>query len=141
VVPRVVLDTNVFVSALRSNRGASFRLLSEIDSGRFQICVSVPLVLEYEAALFRQARSLGLSRRDASDVLDYICSVARRQSIFLLWRPQLRDPGDDMVLEAAVAAGCRYIVTFNKRDFESSRPFSVRAVTPQELLQTIGVLK
>lgn len=140
-MPRVVLDTNVLASALRSNRGASFRLLSEIDSGRFEICVSVPLVLEYEAVLFRQARSLGLSRRDASDVLDYICSVARRQSIFFLWRPQLRDPGDDMVLEAAVAAGCRYIVTFNKRDFESSRPFPIRAVTPQEFLQTIGVLK
>ena len=140
-MPRVVIDTNVLVSALRSNRGASFRLLSEIDSGRSEICVSVPLVLEYEAALFRQARSLGLSRRDASDVLDYVCSVARRQSIFFLWRPQLRDPGDDMVLEAAVAAGCRYIVTFNKRDFESSRPFPVRVVTPQEFLKTIGVLK
>lgn len=140
-MPRVVIDTNVLVSALRSNRGASFRLLSEIDSGRFEICVSVPLVLEHEAAIFRQARSLGLSRRDASDVLDYVCSVARRQSIFFLWRPQLRDPGDDMVLEAAVAAGCRYIVTFNKRDFESSRPFPVRVVTPQEFLQTIGVLK
>ncbi|MBS1107857.1 MAG: hypothetical protein H6Q91_3359, partial [Deltaproteobacteria bacterium] len=93
------------VSTLRSNRGASFRLLSEIDSGRFETCVSVPLVLEYEAALFRQARSVGLSRREASDALDYICSVARRQFIFFLWRPQLRDPGDDMVLEAAVAAG------------------------------------
>jgi len=141
VAPRIVLDTNVLVSALRSNRGASFRLLSEIDSGRFEICVSVPLILEYEVALFRHARSLGLSRRDVSDFLDYVCSVARRQPIFFLWRPRLRDPGDDMVLEAAVAAGCRYIVTFNKRDFESGRPLPLRLATPREFLHTIGVLK
>jgi predicted nucleic acid-binding protein len=79
VAPRVVLDANVLVAALRSNRGASFRLVSEIDSGRFEVCVSVPLVLEYEATLVRQARSLGLTRRDVSDFLDYVCSVARRR--------------------------------------------------------------
>jgi len=141
VAPRIVLDTNVLVAALRSNRGASFRLVSELGSGRFEVCVSVPLVLEYEAVLVRQARSLGLTRRDISDVLDYVCSVARRQAIFFLWRPRLRDPGDDMVLEAAVAAGARYIVTFNKRDFESGHPLPVRLATPQEFLHTIGVLK
>lgn len=140
VAPRIVLDTNVLVAALRSNRGASFRLLSEIDSGAFEICVSVPLILEYEAVLFRHCRSLGLSRRDVTDILDYVCSVAHRQSIFFLWRPQLRDPRDDMVLEAAVAAGCRYIVTFNQRDFESSSLFSIRAVTPRQFLLAIGVL-
>jgi len=141
VAPRVVLDTNVLVSALRSNRGASFQLLSEVDSGRFEVCLSVPLVLEYEAVLFRQARTLGLARRDVTDVLDYLCSVAHRQSIFFLWRPQLRDPSDDMVLELAVAAGCRYIVTFNTKDFGTGRPFSLRVVTPREFLQTIGVIK
>jgi putative PIN family toxin of toxin-antitoxin system len=141
MAPRVVLDTNVLVAALRSNRGASFRLVSKIDSGRFEVCVSVPLVLEYEAVLSRQARSLGLTRRDVSDFLEYLCSVARRQPIFFLWRPRLRDPRDDMVLEAAVAAGCRYVVTFNKRDFESGDPLPVRVVTPREFLHTIGVLK
>jgi hypothetical protein len=64
---------------------------------------------------------------------------ARRQSIFFLWRPRLRDPGDDMVLEAAVAAGARSIITFNKRDFESGRPLPVRLATPQEFLRIIGV--
>jgi predicted nucleic acid-binding protein len=117
VAPRVVLNTNVLVAALRSNREASFRLLSEVDSGRFEVCLSVPLVL------------------------DYLCSVARRQSIFFLWRPQLRDPGDDMVLELAVAAGCRFIVTFNTRDFGPARSFSQRVLTPREFLQTIGVIQ
>ncbi len=138
---RIVLDTNVLVAGLRSNRGASFRLLSAIDSGLFELCVSVPLVLEYEATLTRQARSLRLSRRDLSDFLDYVCSVAWRQSIFFLWRLLLRDPRDDMVLEAAVSGGCRYIVTFNKRDFETTNPLPVRIVMPQEFLRTIGVVK
>jgi putative PIN family toxin of toxin-antitoxin system len=135
---RVVLDTNVVVSALRSNRGASFRLLSAVDSGRFEICLSVPLVLEYEAALYRQARSLGLTRRDVGFVLDYLCAVAHRQPIFFLWRPQLRDPQDDMVLELAVAAGCRFIVSFNKRDFAAARGFSVQVVNPRDFLRAIG---
>ncbi|HEX9640932.1 MAG TPA: putative toxin-antitoxin system toxin component, PIN family [Candidatus Krumholzibacteria bacterium] len=138
---RVVLDTNVVVSALRSRRGASFRLMSELDSGRFEVCVSVPLVVEYEAALMRQARTLGLSRREIGDFLDYFCSVARRQAIFFLWRPRLRDPGDDMVLEAAVAGGCGYIVTFNQRDFEPGVHLGVRAVTPQTFLRKIGVIE
>lgn len=98
-------------------------------------------MLEYEAALFRQARSLALSRRDVNDLLDYLCSVAHQQSIFFLWRPRLQDANDDMVLEAAVAGGCRYIVTFNKRDFGATRTFSLRVVTPREFLHAIGVVK
>ncbi len=141
MTPRVVLDTNVLVAALRSNRGASFRLLSEIGSARFEVCLSVPLMLEYETVLFRHARTLGLSRTDIGDVLDYICSVAHRQEIFFLWRPQLRDLADDMVLELAVAAGCQFIVSFNTRDFGSTRAFSLRVLTPREFLQTIGVIR
>ena len=136
--PRVVLDTNVIVAALRSNRGASFRVLSNVDSGSFEICLSVPLVLEYEAALHRDARSFGLTRRDVTDVLDDLCAIAHRQPIFFLWRPQLRDPQDDMVLELAVAAGCRFLVTFNTRDFDSADSFGVRVVTPHQFLQAIG---
>ena len=140
MTPRVVLDTNVVVAGLRSNRGASFRLLSLVDSGRFEICLSVPLVIEYEAALFRSARSLRITRGDLTDLLDYLCAVAHRQPIFFLWRPRLRDPHDDMVLELAVAAGCRQIVTFNTADFAGSEAFGVRVVTPRHFLGTIGAL-
>lgn len=102
--------------------------------------MSVPLVLAYEAALERKARSMGLTRSDIGDFLDYFCSVARRQEIFFLWRPRLRDPNDDMVLEAAVAGGCGYVVTFNQRDFEPGAHLGVRAVTPQKFLRKIGVI-
>jgi predicted nucleic acid-binding protein len=82
-----------------------------------------------------------LSWRSRSDVLDYLCAVAHRQSIFFLWRPQLRDPSDDMVLEVAVAAGCRCVVTFNRGDFGSGHPFSIRVVTPREFLKAIEVIR
>ncbi len=139
-VPRIVVDTNVLVAGLRSRQGAAFRLLSEIGRGRFEIALSVPLVLEYEDALLRHAPVTGSSRRDVDAVLDYCCSVARLQTIFFLWRPLLPDPKDDLVLELAVAAGCRTVVTYNVRDFRGGDSVGVSAVRPGPFLKTIGVL-
>lgn len=133
-----MIDTNVFVSALRSRRGASFRLLSLVDSGLFEVSLSVPLVLEYEDAAKRGSDELGLSHADIDDVLDYVCRVADRRRIHFLWRPVLRDPKDDLVLELAVEAGCQFIVTFNKRDFAGVEQFAVEVVTPREFLHVIG---
>jgi predicted nucleic acid-binding protein len=138
--PRVVLDTNVLVAGLRSRRGASFRLLTEVGRGKFEIALSVPLVLEYEDALLRHAPATGLSRRDVDVVLDYFCSVAHLQTIFFLWRPLLPDPKDDLVLELAVAAGCRTVVTYNVRDFRRSESLGVSAQRPGPFLKAIGVL-
>jgi len=136
----IVLDTNVFVSALRSRRGASFRLLSLVGTGRFDIALSAPLGLEYEGVAHRMLADLGGSGGDLSDILDYLCSVARHRPIFYLWRPTLADPKDDMVLELAVDAGAPVIVTFNVRDFIGADRFGVRAITPREYLQEIGDL-
>jgi len=72
-------------------------------------------------------------------VLDYLCEVAEAHEIFFLWRPFLRDPDDDMVLEIAVKAGCHTIVTFNKRDFVGIEQFTLEALTPGEFLKQIGV--
>ena len=138
----VVLDTNVLVAALRSRRGASFRLLSVLGQrADIQIHLSVPLVLEYEEAARAQATDLGLSSDDVDDVLDYLCSIAELHEIFYLWRPVLRDPKDDMVLELASAAGCDTIVTYNTRDFEGAEHFGIRVETAKEFLQRIGELK
>jgi putative PIN family toxin of toxin-antitoxin system len=139
-VPLVVLDTSVLVAAFRSRRGAAFRLLSRVSAGDFDIAVSVPLVLEYEDALLRQLADTSLSESDVDDVLDYLCSVAKRPEIFFLWRPLLRDPKDDLVAEVAVAAGCDAIVTYNRRDFAGVEQFGIRVRTPAELLRETGGL-
>jgi len=135
---RIVIDTNVFVSALRSSKGASHRILMLVGGAGFQIALSVPLVLEYEDAAKRMSAAIGLSNEEVDDIIDYLCSVAHCQEIHFLWRPMLRDARDDHVLELAVEAGCGLVVTFNVRDFAGSERFGVTAVTPGELLRRIG---
>ncbi|MGH9899112.1 MAG: putative toxin-antitoxin system toxin component, PIN family [Pyrinomonadaceae bacterium] len=135
---RVVIDTNVFVSSLRSKHGASFKLLSLIGSEKFDLNISVPLIFEYEDAAKRQARQTGLTYEDIDDILDYICKVATHRQIFFLWRPFLKDPKDDLVLELAVEASCNYIITHNIRDFVGTERFGLKIITPKEFLQVIG---
>ncbi|MEW6364051.1 MAG: putative toxin-antitoxin system toxin component, PIN family [Acidobacteriota bacterium] len=140
-VYQIVIDTNVLIAALRSRRRASYRLLSLIDSGKYQANLSVPLVLEYEAVAKRLVGEIPLTRRDIDVILDYVCSVAHHRQIYYLWRPFLSDPRDDMVLELAVTGKCDFIVTFNKSDFEGVERFGLNALTPKEFLQKIGVVK
>jgi putative PIN family toxin of toxin-antitoxin system len=140
-VPLVVLDTSVLVAALRSRQGASFEILSQVGSRAFDIAVSVPLVLEYEDALIRHLSATALNETDMRDIIDYMCKVAIRQEIFFLWRPLLRDPGDDLVLELAVAANCDAIVTHNLRDFAGVERFDLRAVSPGTFLNELRGLK
>src|SRR3989338_7665426 len=120
---KVVIDTNVLVTGLRSNKGASFKLLENIGSSKFQPVVSVPLVFEYEAALIFDKTNSGLSTQDVRDVLDYLCSVSSQAKISYLWRPQLTDPKDDFVLELAVNGQCDFIITYNRRDFLEAGKF------------------
>jgi putative PIN family toxin of toxin-antitoxin system len=137
---QIVIDTNVFIAALRSRRGASHKLLLLIRSGKFEINISVPLVLEYEDAAKRFIQNIPLTKQDIDNILDYLCTVANRKKIYYLWRPFLKDPKDDMVLELAVAASCDFIVTYNKRDFQGVERFGIKVVTPGEFLEKIGEL-
>jgi putative PIN family toxin of toxin-antitoxin system len=139
-LPQVVIDTNVLIAALRSQYGASYKLLMLLDSGLFEINLSVPLALEYEDVSQRMAYKLGLTSDDIDDILDYIISVANRHEVHYLWRPFLKDPQDDMVLEIAVASGAKTIVTYNKADFAGVEQFGIAVLTAQEFLQQIGVL-
>jgi putative PIN family toxin of toxin-antitoxin system len=138
--PRIVLDTNVLVAAIRSRNGASFQILQLVRHDRVRLVLSVPLVLEYEDALKRSGRAAGLSNRDIDDLIDYLCSVGEHREIFFLWRPSLKDPNDDMVLEVAVEAGCDHIVTHNVKDFAGAERYRVSIVTPGDLLRTMGEL-
>lgn len=135
---QIVIDTNVWIAALRSKRGASHRLLSLIGSGKFEVNISVPLILEYEDVAKRFIGEISLNARDINDILDYTCQVANHRQIHYLWRPFLRDPGDDMVLELAVTANCNFIVTFNQSDFQGTQQFGIVVITPQEFLRKIG---
>lgn len=135
----IVLDTNVLVAATRSRRGASFKLLSLVGTGSFDVVLSVPLVLEYEYALRKSASATGLSQTDISQLLDYLCRVSRRQEIYFLWRPILRDPFDDMVLEVAVASSASHIVTFNKADFAGADRFGLTVSSPAEFIKSEGL--
>lgn len=137
---RLVLDTNVVVSGLRSRRGASFGVLELLGTDKFQPCISVPLALEYEDVLLRQAGELGLSASDIGNFIDYLCRIADRHKVFYLWRPILKDPDDDMVLELAISANCSAIVTYNKRHFEGVRRFGIEIMDARELLQQLGEL-
>jgi putative PIN family toxin of toxin-antitoxin system len=138
---RIVLDTNVILSTLRSKRGASHKLISLVGiSDRFEIYLSVPLVLEYADVLNRQSNDLGLTHQDIDDVLDYLCSAGQRRQIFFLWRTVLRDPKDEFVLELAVEGGCDLIITYNQRDFAGIERFGLRSMTPRDFLRLIEVL-
>ena len=134
---RVVLDTNVLIAGLRSAAGASFQLLQRLGGEAFTLCVSVPLVLEYEAVAKRQSRELGLSYADIDDVLDYVCRIAEPHAIFYLWRPFLPDPRDDLVLELAVEAQAGCIVTHNLRDFAGTEQFGIDILSPGAFLRRL----
>ena len=133
---KVVLDSNVLVAALRSNQGASFAVLREVGAdASFEVALSVPLVLEYESVLNRRTE---LATDDIEKVIDYLCSVGDLREIHFLWRPFLRDPADEMVLEVAVEARAEVIVTHNVRDFRGvEKAFGVRVLRPKEFLQEL----
>ena len=139
-IPQVVIDTNVIVAGLRSKQGASYKLLSLVGTGRFEIHLSVPVAFEYEAVLNRKSNELQLLKADVEAFIDYQCSVAKRHRIFYLWRPILPDPNDDMILELAASAGCDFIITHNLRHYPGVEQFGVRAIDPGSFLQRLGVI-
>ena len=136
-----MLDTNVMVAALKSKRGASYKLLSIIDQDKFQISISVPLIIEYEYALKRTDLNILLTDSEIDDILDYICQIADKREIFYLWRPYLKDPKDDMVLELAVESESDYIITYNQKDFKEVSKFGIKTLTPKAFLRKIGEIK
>lgn len=139
-LPHIVIDTNVLVSALRSRDGTAFRLLELIPRKKFQIHLSVPLVMEYRDVLLRQLPNLYVDEYDIGILIGYLCTEGKLHDIYYLWRPTLRDPNDEMVLEIAMKAQCDYIVTFNQKDFRGSEQFDVEIISPQAFLREIGEL-
>jgi putative PIN family toxin of toxin-antitoxin system len=129
---KVVLDTCVVVSALRSSEGASFLLLQRVVDGSLRLQVSTALMLEYEEVLCR-AGMVPLAFSQVIDFLDAIAALADWIEIRYRLRPLADDPGDDMVVECAYNADA-VLVTHNLRDFESARPV-VLVVPPAAVLR------
>ena len=129
---RVVLDTSVMVAAVRSRTGASRVWLNAVLLGQHTALVSVALVLEYEAVLTRPSHLQSARATEAQIIrlLDGLCSVAEQVPTTSLWRPVLKDPNDEMVLEAAAQGGADLLLTFNVRDFAGCERFKVNAIAP-----------
>jgi putative PIN family toxin of toxin-antitoxin system len=137
---RLLLDTDVVVAAMRSPRGASAELLRRIDGGKATMLLSVALALEYEAMciLAEHCMAAGISYAEASVFVDGLIAMAEPVQSHFRWRPQLRDPGDEMVLEAAVNGRADAIVTFNEKDLrEARRSFGLAVIRPGEALRRI----
>lgn len=134
----MILDTDVIVAAIRSASDASAEIVRSVLRGELIIEATVALVLEYEAVVTR-AEHLhvgGLTEIEALEIIDALAALAHPVSIHFHWRPQLRDADDEMVLEAAINAQSRTIVTFNKRDFAAAAyRFGVTIATPAEFLE------
>ena len=135
-----MLDTNVVVAAMRSPAGASAALLRAARQNRLTPLGNVALALEYEATCRRADHILasGLTPAEAAIFVDAMIAMLEPVETHFLWRPQLRDPGDELVLEAAVNGRAEAIVTFNRRDFGAAPGrFGVVVLTPREAMRRI----
>jgi len=116
--PIVVVDTNVLVAGLRGV-GAGNKLLLACLDGRFVPVIGATLLAEYEEVVRRESVFRGgrLTLREREEFLDIFLSVCKWTRIYFAWRPNLRDEGDNHLIELAVASSARFLVTQNLRDF------------------------
>lgn len=138
---KIIIDTCVLVSALKSQFGASFKILSLLKSDLFKIHLSTALVLEYEDVLKRPALKLNLTTDEIDKLLDILCLIGEKRQIFFQWRPLLSDEKDNFVGELAINSQADAIVTHNVKDFQNIKQFGIKVLTPQEFLQLIGEIK
>ena len=135
---RIVLDTCVLVAAARSRTGASFKLVSSLPSDQFELALTVALYMEWQEVLTRpEHMPAGITTMQVQSFLRYLTSLAHLQDVHFLWRPFLRDPDDDMVLECAVASSASIIVTHNVKDFRRAESLHVKAMSPGDFLAHI----
>lgn len=135
---QIVLDTNVLVSAFRSRFGSAYKLVSLIGKSQFELNISVALAFEYETVLKRPDQKIFLSSDDVDRLVNFICKISNLHDIHYLWRPTLRDPNDDFLLELALGSQAEYIVTFNTKDFLLAKGGFLKVGTPSEFLRLIG---
>lgn len=129
----IVVDTNVLVAGLRSRSGVSRKMIRAMLARRIEFGASPAMFLEYEAVLSRagQLAAFGLTLDEVHEFLDGLALLVTPIGLNFLWRPQLNDPADEMVLEAAVNGMASALVTWNVRDFKpAADKFGLRVITP-----------
>ncbi len=134
---KLVLDTDVIVAAMRSPSGASAAIVRLARQGRVTLLVSVALALEYEAVCSRLEHRLAadLSEDEVNVLIDAISALAQPVRMHFLWRPQLSDPCDEMVLATAINGKAEALVTFNAKDFGGAPGhFGVDLLLPREVM-------
>jgi predicted nucleic acid-binding protein len=137
---RLVMDTDAIVAAMRSPRGASAALLRAARAGRVTLLATAPLCLEYEDVCSRPEHldAAGLTSSDLAVFLDAVVDLVEPVETWFLWRPQLRDPGDELVLEAAVNGRAAAIATFNRRDFRAAAGrFGLDILLPADAIRRV----
>lgn len=135
---RCVLDTNIIVAAMRSPAGASAALLTAARQSALTMLCTVALALEYEATcrLAEHRMAAGLSLEETEVFIDAILAMVEPVELHFLWRPQLRDPASEFVLETAINGRATAIVTFNRRDFGTvPARFGIEVLRPGEALR------
>lgn len=133
---RVVVDTNVVVAALRSSRGASAALLRLVVAREVTLLVNVALALEYEAKCIDHAAAAALTVAEATLFAKTLIDIAEKVENFFSWRPMLRDPGDDMILETAINGRASAIVSYNHKDFgDVPQTFSISLLKPYDVVR------
>lgn len=140
---KLVIDTNVLVAATRNRLGPSFALMQVIRRRAATMCCSPALFLEYEDVLRRplQLSASGLLDSDVDAILNELAGLMKPVITHYQWRPQLRDPADEMVLEAAANAQAHAIVTYNLRDFSPAARFGIAVLNPEQTFRQFQISK
>jgi len=140
-LPRLTIDTNILVAATRNSAGPSFALMHLVRHAAVTLCCSPALFLEYEDVLKRsdQLASSGLNGADIDAILNELAGLILPVKTHYQWRPQLRDPADEMVLEVAVNAQVDAIVTYNLRDFKPAQRFGILVLNPVQTFRQFSL--
>jgi len=141
ILKKIIIDTCVIVSALKSKNGASYKILSNINNSAFRYGLSVSLFLEYQSKLFEFSKNklIPLNRKEVNTILSALVFYSHNVPIYYRIRPNLKDENDNMVYECGVNFGAEYIVTHNIKDFKDGdlKPFSTKIITPQKFLRKV----
>lgn len=134
------MDTDAVIAAMRSPGGASAALLRAARESRVTLLATAPLCIEYESVCSRpeHVEAADFTPADLVVFLDAVIDLVEPVEVWFLWRPQLRDPGDELVLEAAVNGRAEAIATFNRRDFlPGAARFGVDVLLPAEAIRKV----